>query len=326
MTQGVHVTLDELMQLRRQAADLGGGERFTARASRSGNYLSVFRGRGMEFDEVRIYQPGDDVRSIDWRVTARTGEPHTKLFREERERPVFLIVDQSAAMCFGTRVAFKSVIAAHVAALFAWNRAATGDRVGALVFNDERHHELRPRPGRRGVLPLLRMLTSFGAGAPASTVGAASSPPAWTLALDRSARLIRPGSSIVVVSDFRRPGLQAEQAVTLLQRHNQVILVFVYDAIERELPPPGLYSISDGRENAVLDTGAAAIRQQSAEQFSRRKDWLRRMAAQHRCRVIELATDENPLLRLRHGLGQGLAPDAGVELRRRVRATLQGAG
>lgn len=326
MTQGVHVTLDELMQLRRQAADLGGGERFTARAARSGNYLSVFRGRGMEFDEVRIYQPGDDVRSIDWRVTARTGKPHTKLFREERERPVFLIVDQSAAMYFGTRVAFKSVIAARVAALFAWNRAATGDRVGALIFNDGSHHELRPRPGRRGVLPLLRMLTTFGAVNSSGTADTAASTPAWTLALERSARLIRPGSSIVVVSDFRRPSAKAEQAISLLQRHNQVILVFVYDAIERELPPPGLYSISDGRDNAVLDTGAAAIRQQSAEQFSRRKDWLRRMAKQHRCRVIELATDEDPLTQLRHGLGRGAAPDAGGELRRRVRAMLQGEG
>jgi uncharacterized protein (DUF58 family) len=232
MTNGVLTTLDELTQLRHRSGELHLGVTRRARAPLAGNYLSSFRGRGMEFDEVRIYQPGDDVRTIDWRVTARTGKTHTKLFREERERPVFLLIDQSAAMRFGTRVAFKSVIAARVAALFAWNVASTGDRIGALVFNDHTHQELRPRPGRRGVLPLLRALTVTAVTQPVATPAS----PSWVMALNRSLRVVRPGSSIIVISDFRHPDVQAEQTLALLRRHCDVILVFVYDKLERELP------------------------------------------------------------------------------------------
>lgn len=301
MTNGVHTTLDELMQLRHRAGELRIGFAQRVRALQAGNYLSKFRGRGMEFDEVRIYQPGDDVRTIDWRVTARTGKTHTKLFREERERPVFLLIDQSAAMRFGTRVAFKSVIAARVAALFAWNVAATGDRIGALVFNDNAHQELRPRPGRRGVLPLLRALTETTAIASTETA-APSSPASWITALHRTLRVVRPGSSIIVISDFRDPNAQAEQTLALLRRHSDVVLIFIHDKLERELPPPGWYTISNGTDVAVMDTGVLSIRQQLHDQFAQRQGWLRRMKLQHRCRLVELATDDDLITPLRHGL------------------------
>lgn len=298
MTNGVLTTLEELMLLRHRAGELRIGVARRVRAPLAGNYRSTFRGRGMEFDEVRIYQPGDDVRTIDWRVTARTGKTHTKLFREERERPVFLLIDQSAAMRFGTRVAFKSVVAARVAALFAWSVVSTGDRIGALVFNDNSHHELRPRPGRRGVLPLLRALTET---IQSGTV-ATPSPQSWVMALNRSLRVVRPGSSIIVISDFRHPDEQAEQTLALLRRHCDVILVFVYDNIERELPPPGLYTISNGSDTVVLDTGLPSARQQLHDQFTQRQLWLRRMTLQHRCRVIELATNDDPITKVRQGL------------------------
>jgi uncharacterized protein (DUF58 family) len=124
----------------------GAGEGLSLKASRiaarqSGNYLSRFKGRGMEFDEARQYQPGDDVRTLDWRVTARTGKPHTKLFREERERAVLAWVDMRPTMFFATRGAFKSVIAARAAALIAWSTNQQGDRLGSLVFNADNHHE-----------------------------------------------------------------------------------------------------------------------------------------------------------------------------------------
>ncbi|HHJ81077.1 MAG TPA: DUF58 domain-containing protein, partial [Candidatus Tenderia electrophaga] len=153
----VHVCPATLIALR------AAGEGLTLKASRiaarqSGNYLSRFKGRGMEFDEARLYQPGDDVRTLDWRVTARTGKPHTKLFREERERAVLTWVDMRPTMFFATRGAFKSVIAARAAALIGWSANRLGDRLGGLVFTADTHHELRPKRGKSAVLQLLQQL------------------------------------------------------------------------------------------------------------------------------------------------------------------------
>ena len=128
------------------------GTKKRASSLMAGTQRSPFKGRGINFEEVRRYQPGDEIRHMDWRVTARTGEPHLKLFQEERERPVIFVVDFTASMFFGTRVAFKSVIAARVATLLAWAALARGDRVGSLIFSEHGHQDLRPRGGRSGVL------------------------------------------------------------------------------------------------------------------------------------------------------------------------------
>ncbi|MBY0274525.1 DUF58 domain-containing protein, partial [Candidatus Binatia bacterium] len=133
---GIVASVAELVALRSDAARLDASPRGRVRTLHAGAYASAFRGRGMEFDETRAYQPGDDVRAIDWRVTARTGRVHTKLFHEERERPVLLLVDQRMHMRFGTRDAFKSVVAARAAATVAWAARDQGDRVGGLIVTD----------------------------------------------------------------------------------------------------------------------------------------------------------------------------------------------
>ena len=112
----------------------------------------------MEYDESRLYQPGDDIRNIDWRVTARTGKPHTKLFREERERPVHVWVDLRAPMFFATRGKYKAVRAAELASLFAWTACQQGDRIGGIVFSDNSHHELKPQRGKSAVLRLIKFM------------------------------------------------------------------------------------------------------------------------------------------------------------------------
>ena len=156
--RGVYVSMDELVAL--QAADLSLDLRGRRKAltAVAGQHRSSFRGRGIDFDEVRIYQPGDDVRNIDWRVTARTGRVHTKLFREERERPVYLVVDQRESMFFGTQKAFKSVVAARIAALLAWASRDHGDRIGGFLFNDRDVQELRPKEGKKGIQTFFRLL------------------------------------------------------------------------------------------------------------------------------------------------------------------------
>src|SRR6056300_461999 len=150
--RGAYATLEDLIALRFPAQQLRLARRKKALSALTGPNKSNFRGRGIDFEEVRSYQPGDDIRTIDWRVTARTGSAHTKLFREERERPVLVVVDQRSSMFFGSSHCFKSVLAAQLASLIAWSALDAGDRVGGLVFNGEEHREIRPRRSRKNVL------------------------------------------------------------------------------------------------------------------------------------------------------------------------------
>ena len=160
-TNGIDLSMQELLQYQSKSRliDLVGKKNIHGK--QAGNYLSRSKGRGMEFDEVRHYQIGDDVRAIDWRVTARTGKTHTKLFREEIERPVLVATDLSQNMHFGSKLLFKSVQAAHLAALVAWHAKSRGDRIGGLVFRDEQHIELKPRSRKAGVLHYLHALTTL---------------------------------------------------------------------------------------------------------------------------------------------------------------------
>ena len=155
----VHVSSDELVQCRLQARELRLDSRRPARSAITGGHTSRFRGRGMDYLESRAYQPGDDIRSMDWRVTARTDSAHVKLYQEERERPVVVMIDLGPGMFFATRGAFKSVIAARAAALIGWAAIQNGDRIGAFLFNGG-HHELRPLGGQRGVMRLIRQLVA----------------------------------------------------------------------------------------------------------------------------------------------------------------------
>lgn len=160
-TNGVELSMQELLQYQNKSRLIDLAAKRNIQGKQAGNYLSRSKGRGMEFDEVRHYQTGDDVRAIDWRVTARTGKTHTKLFREEIERPVLIATDLSNAMQFGSQLLYKSVQAAHLASLVAWHAKNRGDRLGGLVFRDEKHIELKPRSRKAGVLHYLHALTTL---------------------------------------------------------------------------------------------------------------------------------------------------------------------
>jgi len=146
--------LTDLISLRFEATRLALPRNIRATHPISGQQRSKIQGRGVDFSEVRLYQPGDDVRSIDWRVTARTDRPHTKLFQEEKERPVMVLIDQGPSLFFGSKVRFKSVAAARLGVMLAWSALGEGDRVGGIIFNDEGHDEIRPRRSRKSVLHL----------------------------------------------------------------------------------------------------------------------------------------------------------------------------
>ncbi|NEX21146.1 DUF58 domain-containing protein [Thiorhodococcus mannitoliphagus] len=296
MAPGLRATLKELIGLRAQARRLDLAPRGRVLATRSGGHLSRFRGRGMEFDESRVYQPGDDPRNMDWRVTARAGTPHVKLFREERERPVWLLVDQGPSMRFGTRVAFKSVVAAQAAALLGWAAADRGDRVGGLVFDERAHLERRPAARGAGLLPLLDRLAAMpdtGEGGYASLEEAGG----------HLARLVRPGSLVAIVSDFFDLEADRGRWLNQLGDRGELLLILVHDPLESEVPPPGRYPVMSGVRRGVLDLTAKGAREAYHRQFAGRLVLLEQLARRNAFHLLKLATTDavGPALAL--GLG-----------------------
>ncbi len=267
---------------------------------------------------MRAYQAGDDVRSIDWRVTARTGRPHSKLFEEERERPVWLVVDLGPSMRFGTRGAFKSVVAARAAAVLAWEAHGEGERVGGIVVAPGSTVELPPARTRRHLLRFLDVL--------ATGTSAQSDVPADDLEsqLRWLAPRVRAGGRVVVVSDFYAHDEALALALRVLARRCEVTLVQVYDALESTPPPPGRYRVSDGREIRSVTSGRGGAWQQAiAREFEARSEALRELARRQRMDLVPLRTDEAPALVLgaarRARWERPSGSEAGVRARRPAR-------
>ena len=299
---GAQVDLSRLLALRFPARQLDIRRRRRALAQLSGGQRSNFRGRGIEFEEVRGYQAGDDIRAIDWRVTARTGSAHTKMFHEERERPVFLVVDHRPAMDFGSRYCFKSVLAAELAALLAWSALGSNERVGALILRHDDHWEMRPRNSRRTVLALLSALAE-------PRPPQAPTPAQETRFVDmlRSARRVaRPGTSVFFISDFAGADSdEAQKEMFRLARHTEITAIHCSDPLEEHLPPAGHYAVTDGRERLDLDTAAPDLKTRYAHEAQQRieeyREGLRRLGVP----MLRARTDDAPLSLLRRLYGDG---------------------
>jgi uncharacterized protein (DUF58 family) len=314
--EGILPALTELIALREQARRLDLAPRGRVLATRTGGHVARFRGRGMEFDESRVYQPGDDPRNMDWRVTARAGRPHVKLFREERERPVWLLVDQGRSMRFGTRVAFKSVVAARTAALLGWAAVDRGDRVGGLVFDETRHLERRPAARAGGLLPLLDRLSSpvpiaSGDGPAEGLAGGYAS---LAEAAGHLARLVRPGSLVAVISDLAGFLHGDRRWMTELAAGCEVIFLLVQDVIEIQAPPPGRYPVTDGLRRGLLDLLRAGARESYEAGFRDRLETLERLARRHRAHLLRLTAEVpvGPALALGLGIRGRIPANAAV--------------
>ena len=271
-----------------------------ARRQQAGPVRSAFRGRGMEFDESRPYQAGDDLRSLDWRVMARTGQPHTKLFREERERPVLVCVDLRSHMSFATRGTYKSVTAVEAAGLLGLAAVDHGDRVGGVVFTDGSFNELRPQRGPKAALRLIHALQEAQ---PADGVTSAPGPlnAPFHQAMGRLARVARPGSLVAVVSDFLGFGSAEEVRLLRVARHSDLALVFVHDPLEQALPPPGLYRVSGPQGERLLDTRSSQVRETHHRRFQDRCDRLRSFCRGCGGRLLMCPTTADPVRVLRGG-------------------------
>lgn len=269
---GAYTSVEELLQLRFLAKDLGLSARKKSLALRDGAVRTRYKGRGMEFAEVRPYQAGDDVRTIDWRVTARVQSPYTKLFQEERERPVFVMVDQRSPMFFGSRSVFKSVYAARLAAIIAWTANQQSDRIGALVFGDDEQRDIRAKSTKHSVLELVNQLVEMNKQL-TSPVGQTGAIDTLNL-LTEASRVAHPGSMVALISDFHGFSAQCSEPLTQLAKTSDVFLFHLFDPLERQLPPVSQLMISDGEQRSNIN--AVQMNQEFSAQFDRQRDLLRR--------------------------------------------------
>ena len=270
----------------------------------TGAYVSHFRGRGMEFDESRPYQPGDDPRSIDWRVTARSTTAYTKLFREERERPVLVVTDLRANMHFATRGCFKSVNASRAAALLAWAAHHRGDRLGGLIFGDTVHRELKPRLGRKAALRYVHQLVAHPDWDNRYLAANSDGEAPMTQAMSALRRVVRPGSLVVILSDFLGFSRSAQSYLSSVARHNEVLAVFLNDPLERQLPPPGRYRLVSNEDELAIDTSAKAARKDYREAFELRSQELEAFCHRYGVHLMPLSTEDDPVTALQTALGR----------------------
>jgi uncharacterized protein (DUF58 family) len=296
----VRVSRKNLIALRKQAESIPLNANKIL-STQTGSYLSPFKGRGMEFEEARMYQPGDDIRNMDWRVTARTGTAHTKVFREERERAVLMWVDYRRPMFFATQGAFKSVLAARSAALLSWSAIQHGDRLGGLIFSEQQHVEIRPQRGDKAVLQFINKLANQPVlqDIPDTVIDNNN----VAQSLSRLRRVARPGSLIILYSDFHAFDQQAESHLIQLARHNDVIMNFFYDPLEDQLPQNGLYHISDGRQRTLLNTTDKHLCETHTQRFAQHRDYLQTLARRYGMFFISCATNQDIVTNLQYQLG-----------------------
>lgn len=284
---GAYVQLEDLLALRLRAP-LKASRQTRRRSANSGQRLSRLRGRGVDFAEVRAYQPGDDVRSIDWRVTARMNEPHTKVFREERERPTLLCIDQTRSMFFGSQVRLKSVAAAELAARCAWQALANGDRVGGLIIGSSDTTLAKPKRSARAVARLLGQLSEHNQALNRQTP--ANDTQQIGRELQHLRRLAQTNHRVVVITDFLPRGTFWLDNLRALARHNDVIAIQIIDPMEREVPIAEQFMVSDGSRRVTFDAADASLRRAYRSRFAQEQQQLKQSLTELGIRYLEAST------------------------------------
>jgi len=286
-------SLDELVGLRDQAQALRRNTRKKSTAPATGPAMSRRLGRGLDFAEVREYQAGDDVRMIDWKVTARTGNTHTKLFVEERERPVMLVVDFRSQMRFATQGMFKCVLAARLSALLGWTANFNQDRVGGFVFTDDWHCDIRPRSGRRGLMKFFRGVVD------AQSHAASGDRAQFSDTLARLRTVVHGGSTVVILSDFAGFDETAKLAMGNLLQRLDIVAVHIVDPIECELPEPGQYAVKNSQvhdgQHLSIDTSRRAQTQRYLDNQIRHQQSVSEFFSSHGHLYVKALTNQSLL-------------------------------
>lgn len=299
---GVYVDLDELVRLQYKARGFSFLPRQPIHSVLAGKHASRLRGRGLNFEEIRHYLTGDDIRNMDWKVTARTRKPHVRVYTEERDRPVLVVVDQRINMFFGSRGCMKSVTAAETAALGAWRVFHSGDRVGAVVFDDTDMIVIEPQRSRSQVMRILKAVTDKNH-ALAMGRGIRSNPGMTNRVLERVVRLAKHDFLVCGVGDGMGVDEDSVRHITNLTEHNDMIFALVYDPLEATLPQAGRLVVAEDENQLEIDTGDRRLRDRFAQDFEERVRWIEDLSRKRSIPVLEISTGEGVAEQVRRRLG-----------------------
>ena len=299
---GVYAKLDELMRLRFKSSGFSFLPRQPIHNVLSGRHASKLRGRGLNFEELRNYLPGDDTRNIDWKVTARTREPYVRVYTEEKDRTVWLLVDQRISMFFGSRSRMKSVVAAEAAAIAAWRVLSQGDRVGALVYDDTDLRVIPPHRSAERVSQILKCVIEKNHALNAKS-DVEPGPGMLNRALKRVSGMARHDCLVCLIGDGTGIDDQTRQYVTRLTEHNDVLSVFIYDPLEQAIPEAGRLVFSDGSSQLEFDSADRKLREAYQRDFQQRLDQMEATSRRHAIPLLPVHTEAPVAEQIRHILG-----------------------
>lgn len=293
-TQGIMPEISQLLAMRFFAGNIQFFNEQKVNSHLIGDRVSLARGRGMDFDEVRRYQPGDDIRLIHWKLSAKLGKVYTKIYREERERSLYLVIDQSPSMHFATKVAFKNVLAANAAALLGFAALNHNEQVGGCVFSNNGAAFIKPRRSHRTLLDVFNYLVHPEKIAPATV--------SLTTVLQKIYTSLPSGSIVIIISDFYQLNPDVETYLRLISRKSEIINIVTYDPLEKNLPDSGrFYFTADGK--LQLDIAASQHnRANYAKSFNDRMEQLGQISRNTNSQLIELATTDDIAATLNYGI------------------------
>jgi uncharacterized protein (DUF58 family) len=299
---GVYVQLDELVRLQHKASGFSFLPKQPIHSVLSGRHASKLRGRGLNFEELRNYLPGDDTRNIDWKVTARTRTPYVRVYTEEKDRTVWLLIDQRVNMFFGSKDRMKSVVAAEVAAISAWRVLSVGDRVGALVFNDSEISVIPPHRSRERVMQILKHVVEKNH---ALNADPGLKPDAGKLneALKQVSHLARHDCLVCLITDGNGLNPETRRYITRLAEHNDVLTAFIFDPLEKDLPAAGRLRFADGDGQLDADTSDKKLRTAFQNEFEQRLEQMQSASRRFSMPLLPLDTCSPVSEQIRDALG-----------------------
>lgn len=299
----IYSTLQSLACLHHQATGFSFLPKQPVHSILSGRHSSRLRGRGLNFEELRHYQTGDDIRTMDWKVTNRTKKPHVRVFTEEKERPVMMLVDQRISMFFGSEVKMKSVVAAELTALSAWRVLSVGDRVGSIIFNDSEIVETRPQRSRTAVMRILNNLlllnNKLGMDYPYSP-----EEPQLNKVLKRAQQSCKHDHLVIIVSDMNGWNAETVKRIKQIGQHNDVLAALVFDPLEKHLPESDKLVMSDGNMQLQVDAKKSNLKDRFHSAFESSVDELQAELNKHGIPVLPIDTVEGVAEQVRQVIGE----------------------
>ena len=306
---GVYANIEQLIRIRYRARDFSFQPRQPVTSILSGRYASRLRGRGLNFEELRRYHEGDDIRTMDWHVTARTRTPYVRVYTEEKDRAVLLVVDQRLNMFFGTRDRLKSVTAAELAALGAWRALDVGDRVGLVAFNDEAVIDMPPRRSEQNVMSILHAMLEMN-----HALNARSDiPPAPAMlnrALEKAMRLAKHDVLVVVISDFLGVDEETRKLTAQIAAHNDILGILVHDPM-RLAPPRERLRVSDGANQVEIDLNDSRLRDRLIADYREEQQHISRSLRRLSAPLLMISNEGDVVSQIRRLLGVAPVPGNG---------------